>query len=82
MPKKIEDAEYILLYDTLQIIDTALNDWIVTYAEEFCDEKSVKESKRRITARGTLSYIGSVIEKVHEARKVLVTLENIKNTNE
>lgn len=46
---------------------TALDDWLNTYASEFCDEKRVMEAHARLDERGTLAYIADVQEKNRRA---------------
>ncbi len=47
---------------------TALDDWLNTYASEFCDEARVKEAGGRIMEEGgTLAYIADVQEQNHKA---------------
>lgn len=52
-------------------LDQALENWILTCANDFCDEREVLAAQKRIAAGGgTLAYITSLRERVHEARKV------------
>jgi hypothetical protein len=45
----------------------ALDDWLHTYASEFCDEKHVIESMKRIEENGgTLSYIAQLRNEIME----------------
>jgi hypothetical protein len=42
----------------------ALDDWLNTYAPEFCDEERVKEARKRIMDEGgTLAYIADLQER-------------------
>ena len=44
---------------------TALNDWVTTYASEFCDPKTVDDAHTRIAeGGGTLAYIGKLTERL------------------
>ena len=45
----------------------ALDDWLNTYAEEFCDEQRVKEARERIKEFGTIGYIAEVQQQNHAA---------------
>jgi len=48
----------------------AIDDWLNTYASEFCDEERVKEAGTRIReGGGTLAYIADVQEQNREALK-------------
>ncbi|MDR3533975.1 MAG: hypothetical protein P4L90_25845 [Rhodopila sp.] len=47
---------------------TAIDDWLNTYASDFCDEARVKEASSRIGAEGgTLAYIARVQQQNREA---------------
>lgn len=46
----------------LQRSMTALDDWINTYAPEFCKPERVEEARKRIWENGTLAYIAEVQE--------------------
>jgi hypothetical protein len=49
---------------------TAIDDWLNTYAPEFCDEARVKEARSRIMSEGgTLAYIADVQQQNREALK-------------
>jgi hypothetical protein len=49
----------------------ALDDWINTYAEDFCDEAKVAEAKARLNAQGTIAYLTDTVKQCREARKIL-----------
>jgi hypothetical protein len=56
MPTKQEALE-----EALKRSITALDDWLNTYASEFCHEWRVKEARERIMEEGgTLAYIGDL----------------------
>ena len=72
MPKnkraKKESARERELSKALELSMTALDDWLNTYASEFCDEARVKEARERIMEEGgTLAYIADVQEQNHKA---------------
>ena len=47
-----------------------LDDWLDTYASEFCDEKRVAEARQRLReAGGTLAYISDRRERLREAAR-------------
>ncbi len=49
----------------LQELSIALDDWLHTYASEFCDEKDVSKSIKHIRDNGgTLSYIAELQQKI------------------
>jgi len=50
--KQLDEANKII--DNLS---QGINDWMNDHAPEFCDEKQVEESRRRINEFGTLAYI-------------------------
>ena len=55
-------------------VETALNDWIVTYASDQCGKDKVAEARQRIWENGgTLHYVGTLLHDVREARKTLTT---------
>ena len=49
----------------------ALDDWINTYAEDFCDEARVAEAKTRLNAQGTIAYLADTVQQCREARKLI-----------
>jgi hypothetical protein len=50
--------------EALEESQQALNDWVVTYASDMCDEKTVQEARERIVAAGgTLAYIANITER-------------------
>lgn len=50
-------------------LDTALADWMRTYAPELCDDKDAHESARRIWKHGgTLAYIAELRERIRRAK--------------
>lgn len=54
----------------VEVVRTALNDWTVTHAPEFCDKANVVAARRRISGEGTLGYICDAlgaVNKVHLA---------------
>lgn len=46
---------------------TAIDDWLNTYAPEFCDEKRVAEARERLGEYGTIGYIAYVQEQNRNA---------------
>ena len=67
-PRKKESARERELSAALRRSMTALDDWLNTYASEFCDEVRVKEAGERIMKEGgTLAYIADVQEQSHKA---------------
>ena len=46
---------------------TAVDDWINTYAPEFCDEARVAEARQRIQEHGTLWYLATVASELRAA---------------
>jgi DNA modification methylase len=52
-----------VLVEALRNSMTAIDDWLNTYAPEFCDTKRVAEARQRINANGALAYITDVQEK-------------------
>ncbi len=66
-PRKKESALERELRAALTRSVTALDDWLNTYAPEFCDEARVKEASKRLRERGTLAYIADVQEQNREA---------------
>ena len=54
--------------DALRASMIALDDWLNTYASEFCDEERVKEAGERImSGGGTLAYIADLQERNRRA---------------
>jgi hypothetical protein len=53
--------------DALAVAKQALNDWILTYAPEFCDQHHVSAAQQRIHAVGTLAYIADAVQVVRAA---------------
>jgi hypothetical protein len=49
----------------------ALDDWINIYAEDFCDEARVAESKARLSENGTIAYLAYTVQQCREARELL-----------
>ena len=47
MNRTLSDQEYVELYETLRNCFVAVDDWIVSYAGEFCDDEANKETKER-----------------------------------
>lgn len=51
--------------ETLKAAEQALDDWIVTYASEFCGPQSVKAAWKRISENGgTIAYATDIREKL------------------
>ena len=44
-----------------------MDDWVNTYAPEFCDAARVEESRARIRQHGTLGYVATVQEQNRRA---------------
>ena len=63
------DAEREKMRNALSSAIVALDDWTRTYAPEFCDEDSVKNTKNRLMESGTLCYIATVIQQCKDALK-------------
>lgn len=62
-PRRKEVAPANALRDALERSKTALDDWLNTYASEFCDEERVAEAGKRIMdGGGTLAYIADIQE--------------------
>ena len=58
------------LIPLLDLLNTALGDWLHTYAPEFCDKKYVKESRNRIREKGgTLAYIADLQMEIFKAKE-------------
>ncbi len=58
------------LREALDRSRVAIDDWLNTYASEFCDEERVAEAGTRIReSGGTLAYIADVQEQNREALK-------------
>ena len=58
------------LQAALERSKTAIDDWLNTYASEFCNEERVKEAGVRIMkGGGTLAYIADVQEQNRRALK-------------
>ena len=56
------------LRKALEASSTALDDWINTFAPEFCDDERVKEARKRIRdTGGTLSYVTTIREANRQA---------------
>ena len=56
----------------LRAADTALTDWVRSYAPEMCYSKYLKESRSRVyEAGGTLAYISGVRQKIVSALNVM-----------
>ena len=51
------------LAEALRQSVVAIDDWLNTYAERFCDPKRVKEAYQRIGEFGTIGYIADVQKK-------------------
>lgn len=61
------NPSYTELKNILEKSARALDDWILTYAPEHCDEKNVEEAWVRITNNGgTLSYITDIRTEIEE----------------
>lgn len=60
----------IELRQLLLDLDTALADWMRTYAPEQCSRKSIIEASKRINAHGgTLAYIAALRERIRRASR-------------
>ena len=47
--------------DLLKRLDVALDDWVVTYAPEFCSTEAIDKTRKRIVnGGGTLAYISDL----------------------
>lgn len=58
------------LREALERSKTALDDWINTYASEFCDEERVDEAGQRIReGGGTLAYLADIQKQNRDALK-------------
>ena len=52
------------LKEALSVSNIALNDWIVTFASEFCFEETVEKAYKRISdGGGTLAYVTDIRER-------------------
>lgn len=66
--EKADNAKNVAnLVAALKSSMTALDDWLHTYAPEFCDPGHVADAQRRIGERGTLSYITEVQQRNRNA---------------
>lgn len=55
--------------DLLSDVERALDDWIVTYAEDCCDPQQVRNAWQRIMNNGgTIGYVTDLRDRVHAAR--------------
>ena len=62
--------ERAVVRDALKAADTALTDWVRSYAPEMCHKASLKESSTRVyMAGGTLAYIAGVRQQIKNALK-------------
>jgi hypothetical protein len=59
------------LRDAIDAAILALDDWINTYAEDFCDEVRVAEAKARLNAQGTIAYLANTVQQCREARNLI-----------
>lgn len=53
--------------EALKAAQIALNDWLVTYAEDNCSDAAREETGKRIAQLGTIGYIASVQEQISAA---------------
>ena len=53
----------------LEAASQALDDWLHTYASEFCNAERVRQSYERIAERGTIGYIAQVQQRINEVLK-------------
>ena len=60
-----------LVTSALDAAILALDDWINTYAPEFCDEVRVAEAKSRLYENGTLWYLANVVQQCSNAKESL-----------
>lgn len=62
---------HIVCSALLTEVEQALDDWIVTYAAEWCDEAQVKAAWKRIMDNGgTLAYVTDLRERVHSSNEL------------
>ena len=61
------EAENERLREALDQSRIALDDWVNTYAPEFCDAARVEEARARIRQHGTLGYVATVQEQNRRA---------------
>lgn len=54
------------LREALERSRLAIDDWLHSYAPEFCDEDSVAQTRSRISEKGTIGYIADVQKQNHE----------------
>ncbi len=54
------DEERRSVETALQSAITALDDWLNTYASDFCDPQRVEEAQTRLQEHGTIAYITDV----------------------
>lgn len=57
---KMIDEDRNSTQTALQSAITALDDWLNTYASEFCDPQRVEEAQTRLQEHGTIAYITDV----------------------
>lgn len=54
------------LREALERSRMAIDDWLHSYAPEFCDEDSVAQTRSRISEKGTIGYISDVQKQNYE----------------
>lgn len=53
----------------LEAASVALDDWLHTYASEFCNSERVRQSYERISEFGTIGYIAQMQKRINEVLK-------------
>lgn len=70
----MDEEQRANLVKVLSAAETALDDWVNTYASEMCDPDRVAEAMVRIYDNGgTLAYVAQVLVGVRLAKKWLET---------
>lgn len=67
----MKSADKEILRKAMDAAILALDDWINTYAEDFCDETRVAEAKARLNENGTIAYLANTVQQCREARNIL-----------
>ncbi len=65
-------TSYKAIKEALERSMVALDDWINTYASEFCDPKRVEEAAVRMRERGLLAYLADIQEQNREALGIVL----------
>lgn len=63
--------ENIILRRTLAVCETAMSDWLHTFADDHCDPARVSEAAERVYKNGTISYIATVQEQIRITKEII-----------